>query len=62
MHDEDRLYDTVDILVAIGEEHGVSAAQVALAYTLAKPAVTSVIVGARTEEQLADNLAPPSSR
>ena len=43
--------------MAIGADHGVSAAQVALAYTLAKPAVTSVIVGARTEEQLADNLA-----
>ncbi|MDH2445340.1 aldo/keto reductase [Amnibacterium sp. CER49] len=57
VHDEDRLYDTVDALVAIGEEHGVSAAQVALAYLLAKPAVTSVIVGARTEEQLQDNLA-----
>jgi aryl-alcohol dehydrogenase-like predicted oxidoreductase len=57
VHDEDRLYDTVDALVAIGETHGVSAAQVALAYTLAKPAVTSVIVGARTEEQLRDNLA-----
>jgi diketogulonate reductase-like aldo/keto reductase len=35
----------------------VSAARVALAYLLTKPAVTSVIVGARTEEQLADNLA-----
>src|SRR3954447_7991004 len=57
VHDEDRLYDTVDALVAIGEEHGVSAAQVTLAYGLAKPAVTSVIVGARTEEQLRDNLA-----
>jgi aryl-alcohol dehydrogenase-like predicted oxidoreductase len=57
VHDEDRLYDTVDALVEIGEEHGVSAAQVALAYTLAKPAVTSVIVGARTEDQLRDNLA-----
>ena len=57
VHDEDRLYDTIDVLVAVGEAHGVSAAQVALAYTLAKPAVTSVIVGARTEEQLADNLA-----
>ena len=33
VHDEDRLYDTVDALVEIGEEHGVSAAQVALAYT-----------------------------
>jgi aryl-alcohol dehydrogenase-like predicted oxidoreductase len=57
VNDEDRLYDTVDVLVEIGEGHGVSAAQVALAYTLAKPAVTSVIIGARTEEQLRDNLA-----
>jgi aryl-alcohol dehydrogenase-like predicted oxidoreductase len=38
----------------------VSAAQVALAYTLGKPAVTSVIIGARTDEQLADNLAAAS--
>ena len=36
---------------------GASVAQVALAYLLAKPAVTSVIIGARTDEQLADNLA-----
>ncbi len=39
------------------QAHGVSAAQVALAWLLARPGVTSVIVGARTEEQLADNLA-----
>ena len=57
MHDEDKLYDTIEELVAIGDEHGVSAARVALAYTIGKPAVTSVIVGARTAEQLADNLA-----
>lgn len=57
VHDEGKLYDTIEALVAIGEAHGVSAAQVALAYTLAKPAVTSLIIGARTEEQLADNLA-----
>ena len=57
VHDEDKLYDTIEELVAIGADHGVSAAQVALAYTIAKPAVTSVIVGARTPEQLADNLA-----
>jgi aryl-alcohol dehydrogenase-like predicted oxidoreductase len=55
--DEDRLYNTVDVLVEIADGHGVSAAQVALAYTLAKPAVTSVIIGARTEDQLRDNLA-----
>jgi aryl-alcohol dehydrogenase-like predicted oxidoreductase len=57
VHDEDRLYSTIDELVSIGEAHGVSAAQVALAWTLGRPAVTSVIVGARTEEQLKDNLA-----
>jgi aryl-alcohol dehydrogenase-like predicted oxidoreductase len=57
VYDEEKLYDTIDELVAIGEDLGVSAAQVALAYTMAKPAVTSVIVGARTEDQLADNLA-----
>jgi aryl-alcohol dehydrogenase-like predicted oxidoreductase len=57
VHDEDQLYDTIEVLVEVGQEHGVSAAQVALAYTLAKPGVTSLIVGARTEEQLADNLA-----
>jgi aryl-alcohol dehydrogenase-like predicted oxidoreductase len=57
VYDQEKLYDTVEELVAIGADHGVSAAQVALAYTMGKPAVTSVIVGARTEDQLADNLA-----
>jgi len=57
IHDEERVYDIIEELVAVAEGHGVSAAQVALAYTMAKPAVTSLIVGARTEEQLADNLA-----
>jgi aryl-alcohol dehydrogenase-like predicted oxidoreductase len=57
VYDQEKLYDTVEVLVEIGEAHGVSAARVALAYLLAKPAVTSLVVGARTEEQLADNLA-----
>jgi aryl-alcohol dehydrogenase-like predicted oxidoreductase len=57
VNDEDRLYNTVDTLVEIADGYGVSAAQVALAYTLGKPAVTSVIIGARTAEQLRDNLA-----
>ena len=34
VHDEDKLYDTIEELVAVGEAHGVSAAQVALAYTI----------------------------
>lgn len=58
--DQDKLYDIVDKLVEIGDGHGVSAAQVALAYLLDKPGVTSVIVGARTPEQLADNVAAAS--
>ena len=57
IYDEDKLYDIVDVLVAVAEEHGVSAAQVALAWLLTRPAVSSVIIGARTTEQLRDNLA-----
>jgi aryl-alcohol dehydrogenase-like predicted oxidoreductase len=57
VHDRDALYDTVEALVAIGQERGASAAQVALAYTLGRPAITSVVIGARTADQLADNLA-----
>jgi aryl-alcohol dehydrogenase-like predicted oxidoreductase len=60
VYDTEGLYDTVEVLVRIGEQRGVSAAQVALAYILAKPAVTSVVIGARTDEQLADNLAAAS--
>jgi aryl-alcohol dehydrogenase-like predicted oxidoreductase len=56
IYDEDRLYDTIEALVAIGDGHGVSAAQTALAWLLTRPTVSSVIVGARTDEQLADNL------
>jgi aryl-alcohol dehydrogenase-like predicted oxidoreductase len=57
IRDEERLYDIVDVLVEVGEAHGVSAAQVSIAWLLGRPGVTSVVVGARTEEQLADNLA-----
>jgi len=57
VYDEDKLYDTVDVLVEIAEAHDVSPARAALAWLLGRPGVTTVIVGARTEEQLADNLA-----
>ena len=57
IYDEGKLYDTVDALISIASSHGVSAAQVALAWLLQRPGITSVIVGARTDEQLADNLA-----
>jgi aryl-alcohol dehydrogenase-like predicted oxidoreductase len=57
VYNEDKLYDTIETLVEIAEARGVSAAQVALAWLLARPGITSVVVGARTDEQLADNLA-----
>ena len=57
VHDEDKLYDTIEVAVKIGESHGVSAARVSLAYIAQKPGITSVIVGARTPAQLRDNLA-----
>jgi aryl-alcohol dehydrogenase-like predicted oxidoreductase len=56
VYDEDRLYDTIEVLVQVAEGHGVSAAQVALAWLLRRPSVSSVVIGARTDEQLADNL------
>lgn len=56
VRDEDKLYDTIEIVVDIASAHGASPAQVSLAYLLAKPGVTSVVVGARKDEQLADNL------
>lgn len=57
VHDQDQLYATIEVLIEVGAARGVSAAQIALAYIVGKPAVTSVIVGARTEDQLSDNLA-----
>jgi aryl-alcohol dehydrogenase-like predicted oxidoreductase len=60
VYDTEALHDTVEVLIGIGEQRGVSAAQIALAYLLAKPAVTSLVIGARTDEQLADNLAAAS--
>jgi aryl-alcohol dehydrogenase-like predicted oxidoreductase len=62
IHDEEQLYDVIDLLVELGETHKASAAQVALAYLLGRPGVTSLIIGARTEEQLADNLAAANVR
>jgi aryl-alcohol dehydrogenase-like predicted oxidoreductase len=56
VYDEDKLYDTIEVLVRVADGHGVSAAQVALAWLLGRPTISSVIIGARTDEQLADNL------
>jgi len=60
VRDQEKLYDTVEVLVDIASSHGASPAQVALAWLLGRPAVTSLIIGARTDEQLADNLGAAS--
>jgi aryl-alcohol dehydrogenase-like predicted oxidoreductase len=49
-------FDIVDALDAIARERGVSIAQVAINWLLRRPGVASVIIGARTPEQLSDNL------
>ncbi|WP_232668656.1 aldo/keto reductase [Pseudonocardia sp. TRM90224] len=53
---QERTWQVIDAVAKIAESRGVSMAQVALAWTADRPAVTSVILGARTVEQLDDNL------
>jgi aryl-alcohol dehydrogenase-like predicted oxidoreductase len=55
--DRDRAWTCVAAMRDIGKAHGVSVARVALAWLLAKPHVMSVIIGAKTVDQLEDNLA-----
>jgi aryl-alcohol dehydrogenase-like predicted oxidoreductase len=55
--DKDRAWNCVDVMRTIAQAHGVSVAQVALGWLLHQPQVTSVIVGAKRAEQLADNIA-----
>jgi aryl-alcohol dehydrogenase-like predicted oxidoreductase len=55
--DKDRAWKCVEVMREVGDAHGASVARVALAWLLAKPAVMSIIVGAKTLEQLDDNLA-----
>jgi aryl-alcohol dehydrogenase-like predicted oxidoreductase len=54
--DDDLLYDVVDVLDALSEETGRTIPQIALNWLLRRPTVASVIIGARNEEQLRDNL------
>lgn len=54
--DRQRAWDCIDAMREIGKAHEVSVARVALAWVLAKPFVMSIIIGAKTIEQLEDNL------
>ena len=53
----ERAYDVIDAMALIANAHGVSVARVALAWLLQRPGVMSVIIGAKSVEQLDDNLA-----
>lgn len=55
--DKERAWRILDVMKPIAEAHGCSPARVALAWLLHQPVVTSVIIGAKRVEQLADNLA-----
>jgi len=54
---KDRAFDVIDLMRAIATAKGVSVAQIALAFLLAQPFVTTVIIGAKTVAQLDENLA-----
>lgn len=54
--DKKKAFDIIDAMRPMAEVRNVSVAQIALAWLLHKPAVTSVIIGAKTEAQLADNI------
>ncbi len=53
---DEHLYTVVDALDAMAEETGRSVPQIALNWLLQRPAISSVIIGARNEEQLRQNL------
>jgi aryl-alcohol dehydrogenase-like predicted oxidoreductase len=54
--EEEQLYRVVDALEAVGREAGKTVPQVALAWVLSRPTVSTVIIGTRNEEQLRQNL------
>ena len=55
--DKERAWDVIDVLRPIAAAHGCSPARIALAWLLARPVVTSVLIGARRLSQLEDNIA-----
>lgn len=57
IRDQERLWTIVDTLEAIARERGVTVAQVSLAWTLSRPAISSLVVGGLSEEQFRDNIA-----
>jgi aryl-alcohol dehydrogenase-like predicted oxidoreductase len=56
IYDAERLWDIVDVINEVAGNHGVSGAQVALAWLLQRPLVATVIIGGRNIQQFEDNL------
>jgi aryl-alcohol dehydrogenase-like predicted oxidoreductase len=59
-YDKEKGYQIVDRLRAIGNAHRATPAQVAIAWVLAKPVVSSILLGANSAAQLEDNLGAAS--
>lgn len=55
--DKEKAFDVIDVMRPMAEARGASVAQIALAWLLHQKHVTSVIIGAKTDAQLADNVA-----
>jgi len=56
IRDQERLWTIVDVLEDIAAERGVSVAQVSLAWTLSRPAISTLVVGGLSEHQFRDNI------
>lgn len=54
---KEKAFDIIDVMTKIGKRYDASAARVALSWIKDKPSVTSVIIGAKNQEQLLDNIA-----
>ena len=56
IYDEEKLYNIIDVIIKIGQERSIPPSQVALAWLLTRPTVTSLIVGGKSEKQFKENL------
>ena len=53
---KEKAYEIIDIMEAVADQHNVSVATVALNWVIRQPGITSTIIGAKTLEQLNDNI------
>jgi len=55
IRDPEKLWSIIDVLIEIADAHGVSAAQIALAWLLSRPAIATLVIGGRNEAQFVQN-------